>query len=503
VDRRSLTLAAPTLAADDLGFFRWGRIAGKVLLTNDAGEWAFLSEQEFDDLLAGRIGEGHARFDEFQRKGFVRDGWDLDAFATRVAQRNRHVRRGPHLHVLCLTQRAANSAGGPSAAAGQGGDDMSRETGEQIVELALQTMSLTVTFEFRAVGGEPLLNLDVLRQVVEFARARNRQAAGKTLRFRLFTNLSAMTEETAEWLIANDVHVTVSLDGPKALHDGIRAWKGGSQHADVVRWIEYFGRRYAELGRDAAVWHIDALLTVTRETLSAGREVIDEYVARGLRVIHLQPLSRLRVDAGTWARVGYGVDEYLDFYRRALGYILDLNRRGVQLSERLASIILVKMLSNDDPGVVDLQSPCGSGSGEIAYSVDGRVFPSDEARAVSVLGEPMFDLGDVRALSLVGIVRHPTVRAIAGASLLDLQPMCADCWNKPFCGYSPIRNFISQGDLVGQRRRCFECKEHMAVSTQLFELLAKESDTATAEILKRWTHAAPELADAHASQEAP
>jgi radical SAM protein with 4Fe4S-binding SPASM domain len=270
-----------------------------------------------------------------------------------------------------------------------------------------------------------------------------------------------------------------------------------------VRWIEYFTRRYAELGRDPAQWHVEALLTVTRDTLSAWRAVIDEYVARGLGDVHLQPLGQLRVDAETWAAVGYTADEYLDFYRAALGYILDLNRRGVQLSERLASIVLVKMLTADDPGVADLQSPCGSGTGEIAYDVDGRVFPSDEARAASALGEPMFDLGHVRNLSLVGIVRHPTVRAIAGASLLDLQPMCADCWNKPYCGFSPIRNFISQGDLVGQRRRCFECKEHMAVSTQLFELLADEADSATAEILKRWTLAAPELADAHASQEAP
>jgi hypothetical protein len=226
VDRRSLTLTPPTLATDDLGFFRWGRIAGKVLLTNDAGEWAFLTEQDFDDLLAGRVASGHARFDEFQRKGFVRDGWDLDAFATRVAQRNRHVRRGPHLHVLCLTQRGAKDGIAQAAE-----PDMSSETGEQIVELALLSMSPAVTFEFRAVGGEPLLNLDVLRHVVEFARARNRQAAGKTPRFRLFTNPSARPRKWPSGLIANEVRLTVSLDGPADLHDRIHL-KGGSAHAD-------------------------------------------------------------------------------------------------------------------------------------------------------------------------------------------------------------------------------------------------------------------------------
>ena len=103
------------------------------------------------------------------------------------------------------------------------------------------------------------------------------------------------------------------------------------------------------------------------------------------------------------------------------------------------------------------------------------------------MGDPIFELGHVRELTLPELVRHPTVRAIAAASLLDAQPMCADCWNKPFCGFSPVRNFVTQGDLFGQRPRCFECKEHMAVSARLFELLGDGSDAQRADILRRWT----------------
>ena len=99
----------------------------------------------------------------------------------------------------------------------------------------------------------------------------------------------------------------------------------------------------------------------------------------------------------------------------------------------------------------------------------------------------MFALGTVRELSIADIVRHPTARAIAAASLLDAQPMCADCWNKPFCGISPVSTYIRDGDLLGQRPLCFECKEHMAVARKLFTLLANESDRETTEILQRWT----------------
>jgi His-Xaa-Ser system radical SAM maturase HxsB len=483
-------LEQPELAVDALGFFRWGRVAGRVLLSNDAGDWAFLGDDEFADLLAGRIAEGHPRFAELQRKGMLRDGLDLDALAARVAQRNRHVRRGTYVHVITLTRRA--SAGDNGSAVDAADLDMSRETAEQVVAFALQSMSPALTLELQGVGGEPLLNFDVLRHLVEVAQHHNKRSTGKQLTIRAVTNFTAMTEERAEWLIANDVHVVTSLDGPADLHDAIRRWKGGSPHAEVVRWIDYFTRRYAELKRDPDQWQVAALLTVTRDTLGRGREVVDEYVARGRRTIRLQPLLASRVDPATWAAVGYPLDAYLEFYRRTLDDILERNRRGVDLREHTASVFLTTILTNDDAGAVDIQSPYGGGAAQIAYDVDGRVFPDDDARAVDAMGDPLFALGHVHALALADLVKHPTVRSIAAASLLDAQPMCADCWNKPYCGFSPVQNFLTQGDLFGQRPRCLQCKEHMAVSARLFELLADDRDTETGQILTRWSTASPD-----------
>jgi His-Xaa-Ser system radical SAM maturase HxsB len=498
VEQSSVTLSQPEVATDGLGFFRWGRIAGKVLLTNDAGDWAYLSEDEFSELLTGGVADGHPRFQEFQDKGFLRDGLDLDALATKVSLRNRHVRRGPHVHVVTLTLRHSG-AGGNGRAVDPLDADMSADTAEKIVAMALEGTSPVMTFELQGQGGEPLLNFDVLRHLVEFAQSHNKQTTGKALRFVVLSNFTGMNEEAAEWLIANDVLVSTVLDGPPKVHDENRKHLGGSSHADVVRWIDYFHRRYAELGRDPKQWQVGARVIVTKQTLKAGRKVVDEYAERGMRAIHFEPLDRSRVDADTWTKLGYSTAEYLDFYRGTLDYILDLNRKGTELTEGLASIIATKILTSEDPGIVDIQSPYGAGTGQIAYNVDGRVFPCDEARVVDAGGDAIFEIGRVENLNLLGVVRHPTVRAIAASSLLDAQPMCADCWNKPYCGYSPVRNFVSQGDLCGQRPLCFECKEHMAVSTRLFELLADESDSKSAEILEGWTTSrSPHATDARA-----
>jgi His-Xaa-Ser system radical SAM maturase HxsB len=477
----------PTIAAEQLGFFRWGRIAGKVLVTTDGGDWVFLSEPEFAQLLAGEITEGHPRFAQLQTGGFLREGLDLDALASRLGRRVGHVARGPEVHVVTMTRRV-DGRDAPSAAP-DARMDLDRSTAERIVEVALQSTSPSVSFELRGHAGEPLLNVDGVRHLVEFARATNERAAGKTLAFMLVSNLSRMTEETAEWLVANDVGIRTWLDGPAEVHDGNRGWTQAGAHADVVRWIEWFDRRYRELGRDPGVWHVDVRMTTTRRTLAAWREVVDEYVARGLRSIHLRPLSPIGLDADAWGKVGYTAEEYLAFYQRAFGYIVELNRGGVHLAEATASTFLNKLLPSGDPATGDIRSPCSAGTSEVAYDVDGRMFPGEDALRVDAFGDPIFALGDVRELTIADVVRHPTVRAIAAASLLDAQPMCADCWNKPFCGISPVSTYVRDGDLFGQRPRCFECKEHMAVARTLFALLANESDRETTEMLQRWTAA--------------
>ncbi len=123
---------------------------------------------------------------------------------------------------------------------------------------------------------------------------------------------------------------------------------------------------------------------------------------------------------------------------------------------------------------------------------------------VDAMGDLIFELGRASELTITAVARHPTVRAIAAASLLDAQPMCAECWNKPFCGVDPVYNFANLGDLFGQRPHSFKCKEHMAISARLFELLTDDKTPETAEVLKRWTATGSVFGrDGHALKDAP
>jgi His-Xaa-Ser system radical SAM maturase HxsB len=475
------------LAAEGFNHFYFGRVAGKTVLTNDAGRFLLLEHDAFDDLVAGRLAEGHPLLGKLRESGFLLAPEGVPAFADQVATRLAHVGAGPHLHIVITTLRCNQTCAYCHASRlpeQQAGSDMSEETARQVVARAFESPAPGITFEFQ--GGEPTLNWPAIRAVVAEAEQRN-QEARKALTFSLVTNLTSMTEEIAEWLIAHDVLVCTSLDGPAQLHDWNRRWTEGSSHAEVLRWIRHFNCRYVEMGRDPNLWHVDALMTTTRRSLDLPREIVDEYVSLGIRGLHVRPLNPFGFALQTWQAIGYDVEQYLAFYEQVLDYVIELNRKGVEVLERTAMIFLIKMLTAEDPGYVDQQSPCGAGTGQVAYNHDGRVFPCDEARMLAAMGDASFELGHVGTLRYPELRQHPTVRALALASQLDGLPMCSSCWVKPFCGVCPLQTYMVGGDLFGQRPRSRKCKESYGIASLLLERLARDSDGSLETIFRRWT----------------
>lgn len=82
-------------------------------------------------------------------------------------------------------------------------------------------------------GGEPLTNMPLIRQAADHAEARAAET-GKTVDFSLTTNATLLTEEIADWLDAHRFGLTVSMDGPRAMHDQNRRTVGGRGTYDVV-----------------------------------------------------------------------------------------------------------------------------------------------------------------------------------------------------------------------------------------------------------------------------
>lgn len=483
---RTLPWQLPELAPDTLGFFQFTELAGRMLLTNDAGQWLMLDRPDFQALLAGKLPEDHPRRAELTDMGVLREGSDLNALAERVARKKHYLGLGPHLHIVITTLRCNQSCKYCHASRTdmhRVDTDMSLETAKRVVDFAFQSPSPYLNFEYQ--GGEPTVRADIMKFVVEYSREKNRYE-NRTVEHSLVSNLTTMNEELAEWLLANNVLLCTSLDGPADLHDDNRGWLGGgSAHERVLHWIHYFNRRYIEMGRDPELWHVDALMTTTRKSLSRARDIIDQYTALGIRNIHFRPLNPFGFATKTWKAIGYTMEEFLAFYAEALDTIIALNKAGTQVIEGTAAVLLRKMLTPDDPNFVDLRNPVGSGTGQIAYNFDGAIYPSDEGRMVAATGDNFFHIGDVRTSTWEEVSRHPTVKALAMSSILESLPGCSTCWNQPFCGVRPEHNYMQARDLFGQRPNTPKCKQHMTVSRLLLERLAEDPEVEP--IFRRFT----------------
>jgi len=278
----------------------------------------------------------------------------------------------------------------------------------------------------------------------------------------------------------------MSLDGPAALHDRNRPMSGGSSHAATLAAMDRIHRAYADRGMDPSLAYVNALLTVSRASLKQPRALVDEYVSRGFKAIHLRPLSPFGFGDKAWAQEGYDADAFLAFYREALDYVIELNRQGVEIQEKLASLFLQRILTDEHPTYMDLRSPCGAALGQLAYLNDGRVYLCDEARMVSAMGDDLFCIGHVERSTYGDLVRHESVGAVCLASCLEGLPGCCDCAYLPYCGVCPVYNYQMQGDLFAVQPTNDRCKVHLGVQDLLFERLRDGGEELEA-LLRRWT----------------
>ena len=479
-------LATTPRITADLAPFKFREIGGEMLLVNYTGEWLFVSKDEFGTLAKGELVAGSALHERLAERNFIRSRMNPDALGQQMRHRRRFLNYGPNLHVLVITLRCNETcvychASRADMDAVQ--TDMPPEIIEKSVDLALQSTSPWITIEFQ--GGEPLVNFAGVKHTIEYALARNR-SYGKSLEFTMVTNLALMDEDKLAYLVDNKVQICTSIDGPEHIHTKQRVLVGGNSHASAVRWIEKINKAYIDLGLDGNLYHVEALLTTTREALKYPKEIVDTYYNLGCRALFLRPIDPFGFAEKTARKVEYDRAAYHDFYRTAVEYMLEKNRKGDQILERYASIFLTKILSGDDPNFLDIRSPGGAAIGQLAYSYDGTIFTSDEGRMMHEMGESMFTIGNVTTSKYRDIMKHPTVRAMIMASIREVQPDCVNCTYSLFCGIQPEHNHRSLGSIHGRMRESTLCNVHKGIQDFLFNKL-RENDPSTVEIFRRWT----------------
>ncbi|HEV2806308.1 MAG TPA: His-Xaa-Ser system radical SAM maturase HxsB [Chthoniobacterales bacterium] len=449
----------------------------RYIVSNIAGNYQVMQRQDLDDLVRHRLPVHSPVYDDLKANHFLADRDSnvyRDLLAAKYRTRQARLPDFTSLHLFVVTLRCDHSCQYcqvSRVSEDRAAFDMTRETADRAIALMLESPSRQLKVEFQ--GGEPLLNFDLIRHIVLEVE---RLAGGRKVQFVITSNLSPLTDEILEFAAAHKIFFSTSLDGPADLHNRNRPRPGGDSHARAVAGIE---RIRCRLGHDA----VAALMTSTAESLKQPVAIIDEYVRLGFDSIFLRFISPYGFAAKTAKRIGYETDEFIEFFKRGLAYIVSLNQRGIRFRETYSTLLLQRMLTSYATGYVDLQSPAGIGISVLAYNYDGGVYAADEGRMLAEMGDETFRLGSVQDSYEELFANSPLFSTISD-TMLEGLPGCCDCALLPYCGSDPVFHHRTQGDVIGHRPTSAFCRRNMEIMRHLIRLLEDEPETAA--VLRAW-----------------
>lgn len=239
--------------------------------------------------------------------------------ATKYRTRKAHLAGFTRLHIFVVSLRCEHSCHYcqvSRVSADRALYDMSPETAAKSLDLVFHSPADSIKIEFQ--GGEPLLNFERIVKVVEDAERRAGET-NKSVEFVVTTNLALVTDEILDFFRRHNVLVSTSLDGPEFIHNANRPRPGNNSYQLT---IENISRAREALGYD----RVGALMTATRLSLGRPREIVDEYVRNDFQSIFLRSLSPFGF-ALKAKNIGYTGEDFLEFYKKAFDYILELNRQ--------------------------------------------------------------------------------------------------------------------------------------------------------------------------------
>ena len=344
--------------------------------------------------------------------------------------------------------------------------DMDMETAKKAVDIALLTPSKSIKIEFQ--GGEPLLNFELIKYIIEYTSKQILQM-NKKVEFVVCTSLIAATDDMFRYFADKNISISTSLDGPEHIHNFNRHYiNGNGCYEDVIKSLDR-ARRYIKPEK------ISALMTTTEYSLKYPTEILNEYVKNGFRSVFIRTLNPFGNASNKLDNIGYSALAFVTFYKNILNYIIDLNLKGIRIEESFATLLLTRILTPFSTGFVDLQFPAGTGISGVIYDYDGDVYPSDEARMLTQMGDHSFCMGNVHNNSYEALFCGNTLLNLINNSCVESLPGCNDCAFQMYCGIDPIRNYITQHDILGHRPTNDACLIHKEIIKYLFEIILRNN----------------------------
>ena len=302
---------------------------------------------------------------------------------------------------------------------------MSLETGKKALDFLVANSGNRVNLEVDFFGGEPLLNWEVVKQLVEYGRSLE-EPNNKKFRFTLTTNGVLLNDEIIEFANKEMSNVVLSIDGRKEVNDAMRPFRGGQGSYDVI--VDKF-KKVAE-SRDQNNYYVRG--TYTHNNLDFSEDV--KHLAElGFEQISVEPVVASPSDS--YALRPEDIPTLLSQYDELAKYIIERRKAGKGINFFHFMIDL-----SGGPCVAKRLSGCGSGTEYLAITPWGDIYPCHQ-----FVGNEDFLMGNVDE----GIVRTD-LRDEFKTCNVYAKEKCKECFAKFYCSGGCAANAYNfEGDIIG------------------------------------------------------
>jgi uncharacterized protein len=259
-------------------------------------------------------------------------------------------------------------------------------------------------------GGEPLMNFDVVQEIVTYGRELEKKHE-KSFHFTLTTNALGITPEVVEFANRELHNVVISLDGRKEVHDALRVTKTGTGSFDLVLpRAKELGLSRQNLGKD---YYIRG--TFTRNNLDFAKDV--EFLAdQGFEQISIEPVVLPDDDPASIRKED--LPRVFEEYDSLARILYERRKDG-----RWFNFFHFMVDLENGPCLAKRMTGCGAGSEYIAVTPQGDIYPCHQ-----FVGNQAFRMGSV----LTGEFDAPIQQRFSENTIAK-KPDCRACWAKYFC----------------------------------------------------------------------
>ena len=302
---------------------------------------------------------------------------------------------------------------------------MSLEVGKRAIDFLIENSGTRHNLEVDFFGGEPLMNWEVVKQIVAYARSVEKQH-GKNFRFTLTTNGMLINDEVIAFANREMSNVVLSLDGRREIHDATRVDYAG--HGSYDRIVPKFQKLVAARGGKG--YYMRG--TFTHRNPDFTKDVL-HMADLGFTELSMEPVVAAPDDP--MALTPEDIEIVKQQYELLATEMLRRKRAGKPITFYHYMIDLTA-----GPCIYKRISGCGSGTEYMAVTPWGDLYPCHQ-----FVGEKAYRLGNIW-----DGVTNTALREDFRACNAYARPECADCWAKLYCSGGCAANaYHASGSIRG------------------------------------------------------